>query len=87
MEPFYAEDLAVIHAEGFGGLGAAAAGLVEALLGEGIAGARVLDIGCGAGALAAPLSESGAEVTGLDLSPDLLDLARLRAPSAPSARW
>lgn len=82
MEPFYAEDLAVIHAESFGGLGAAAAGLVEALLGEGIAGARVLDIGCGAGALAAPLSESGAEVTGLDLSPDLLALARLRAPRA-----
>ena len=82
MEPFYSEDLAAIHADGFGGLGSAAAGLVLATLGEGVIGARVLDVGCGAGALAGPLSEAGAQVLGLDLSPDLLALARLRAPRA-----
>lgn len=82
MEGFYAEDLAAIHADGFGGLGAAAAEVVRRSLGEAIAGARVADIGCGAGALAAPLSASGAEVWGLDLSPALLAIARRRAPGA-----
>lgn len=82
MEGFYAEDLATIHAEGFGALGAAAAEVVADALGEGIAGARVADIGCGAGALAAPLSSAGAEVWGLDISPALLEIARRRAPRA-----
>jgi SAM-dependent methyltransferase len=82
VEGFYAEDLAAIHAEGFGALGAAAAEVVADALGEGIAGARVADIGCGAGALAAPLSSAGAEVWGLDLSPALLEIARRRAPRA-----
>ena len=80
MEGFYAEDLAAIHADGFGGLGAAAAEVVLETLGERVAGARVADIGCGAGALAAPLSTAGAEVWGLDLSPALLAIARRRAP-------
>ena len=82
MEGFYEQDLAAIHAEGFGTLGAAAAEVVADALGEEIAGARVADIGCGAGALAAPLSTAGAEVWGLDISPALLEIARRRAPRA-----
>ena len=82
MEGFYEQDLAAIHAEGFGALGAAAAEVVADALGEEIAGARVADIGCGAGALAAPLSTAGAEVWGLDISPALLEIARRRAPRA-----
>ncbi len=82
MSDFYARDLAEIHAEGFGALGAAAAQVVREALGDRITGARIVDIGCGAGALSAPLSEAGAEVWGLDLSPDLLDIARRRAPRA-----
>ncbi len=40
---------------------------------------RVLDIGCGGGLLAESLARSGAEVTGIDLSADLLGLARRHA--------
>ena len=40
-------------------------------------GARVLDVGCGAGLLSEALAGEGAEVTALDLSPELLDVARL----------
>jgi SAM-dependent methyltransferase len=82
MSGFYARDLAEIHAEGFGALGAAAAQVVREALGDRITGARIVDIGCGAGALSTPLSEAGAEVWGLELSPDLLDIARRRAPRA-----
>lgn len=82
MDGFYREDLAAIHAEGFGGLGAAAAQVVLDALGDRAGTSRVLDLGCGAGALAQPLSEAGVAVWGLDLSPDLLALARRRAPRA-----
>ena len=68
MGDFYGADLAAIHADEFGGLGAAAAGVVAQVLGDSLAGARILDLGCGAGALSAPLTQAGARVWGLDLS-------------------
>lgn len=43
-------------------------------------GERVLDVGCGQGTLARRLAVTGAEVTAADLSPDLLDLARVAGP-------
>jgi SAM-dependent methyltransferase len=39
---------------------------------------RVLDIGCGTGALARRLATGGARVTGIDLSPRMIDVARVR---------
>jgi cyclopropane fatty-acyl-phospholipid synthase-like methyltransferase len=39
-------------------------------------GQRVLDIGCGTGALMARLAARGAHVTGADISPAMLELAR-----------
>jgi SAM-dependent methyltransferase len=47
------------------------------LLGD-VAGAAVLDAGCGTGALAAELTHRGATVTGRDLSPRMVALARAR---------
>ena len=40
-------------------------------------GARVLDVGCGGGLLSEALASAGAEVTAIDLAPDVLDVARL----------
>ena len=45
--------------------------------GSGLAGARVLDIGCGGGLLSEALAGAGADVVALDLAPDLLKVARL----------
>ena len=46
-----------------------------------LAGARVLDAGCGTGALAVALARRGADVVAVDLSPTLVDLARERMPA------
>ena len=43
-----------------------------------LAGKRVLDAGCGTGALAAALARRGAHVVAIDLSPTLVDLGRER---------
>ena len=40
-------------------------------------GARVLDVGCGAGLLSEALARDGAQVTALDLAPELVKVARL----------
>jgi SAM-dependent methyltransferase len=42
-------------------------------------GARVLDVACGAGQTAIPLSRAGAKVTGVDISTNLIEQARARA--------
>lgn len=47
-----------------------------------IAGERILDLGCGDGALTAKLAEAGAEVVGIDASPDMIAGARARGLTA-----
>ena len=44
-------------------------------------GQRVLDLGCGVGDITARLHEAGVSVTGVDVNPLLLDLARESHPS------
>ncbi len=45
-----------------------------------LCGFRVLDAGCGTGALAVEAAHRGAEVLAIDLSPTLVDLAKQRLP-------
>jgi demethylmenaquinone methyltransferase/2-methoxy-6-polyprenyl-1,4-benzoquinol methylase len=47
-------------------------------------GARVLEIGCGTGAVTARLVARGAEVTALDQNPEMLEQARARLATAPA---
>lgn len=42
-------------------------------------GEPVLELACGSGRLTIPLAESGVNITGLDISEDMLDLARSKA--------
>jgi ubiquinone/menaquinone biosynthesis C-methylase UbiE len=45
-------------------------------------GMRVLDVACGTGNAALPAARAGARVTGLDLTPELLDAGREKAAAA-----
>lgn len=47
-------------------------------------GARVLDVACGSGRLLAELTRRGFEAVGLDIAPEMIDLARAAAPEATS---
>ena len=44
-----------------------------------LAGVRALDVGCGGGLLSEALSRKGATVTGIDLAPGMIEVARLHA--------
>jgi SAM-dependent methyltransferase len=54
------------------------------LLGD-IRGKTVVDLGCGKGENLIPLAERGAKVIGIDLSPDLIQLAKKRIEIAAAA--
>ena len=45
-------------------------------------GTQVLDVACGTGNLSIPAARTGADVTGLDIAPNLLEQARKRAQEA-----
>ena len=45
-------------------------------------GARILDVGCGTGRHSVELAKRGFEVTGLDLTPAMLEIARAKAEAA-----
>jgi len=48
-------------------------------------GMRVLDVGCGTGVVAVTAARTGAQVQGIDLTPELLDRARENATTAAVA--
>lgn len=58
-----------------------AAGLLDLL--EAAPGQRILDIGCGTGHLTSQIAATGAIVTGIDRSPDMIQQARAAHPSIP----
>lgn len=81
VPPGYGTDLAHIHDTGFGDFARdTAPGLIRRLHAAGIRDGVVLDLGCGSGIWAAELLDAGYDVVGIDLSEDLLAIARERAP-------
>ncbi len=46
-------------------------------------GGQVLELGCGTGRITIPLAAQGIDITGLDVVPEMLDLARTKAAGLP----
>lgn len=83
MAAAYRKDLAYIHDSGFGDFARdAASGVLDILRHSGIIRGRVIDLGCGSGIWAKTLTDHGYDVLGFDLSPNMLDIAKKRAPAA-----
>lgn len=83
MSEAYGPDLARIHDEGYGDFARHAAPGLQRLLGRcGVRDGLVVDLGCGSGIWARELTDRGYDVLGIDVSEDLLAIARRRAPRA-----
>jgi len=50
-----------------------------------LAGKKVLDVGCGGGLLSEAMAKAGADVTAIDLAPELIKVARLHALESGAA--
>lgn len=81
MEPYYQKDLAFVHDLDFVDLAFEASKyLIDLLAKEQITQGLILDLGCGSGVLSAQLDQAGFDTIGVDLSRDLLSLAREQFP-------
>jgi SAM-dependent methyltransferase len=79
----YKRDLAYVHDVGFGTFAERSASAVLHILREaGIDSGLVVDLGCGGGLWARRLTDAGYRVLGIDLSPDMIALARKRVPES-----
>ena len=80
---FYGRDLAYVHDAAFGYLARGGARTLLRLLGRArIRDGLVVDLGAGSGITARILTDAGYQVLGIELSPDMVELARQRAPRA-----
>ena len=83
MAGFYREDTAYIHDVGHADFALRSApGILEILEDNGIRDGLVVDLGCGSGQWARELLRAGYRVLGIDISEDMVELARQKAPGA-----
>ena len=83
MQSLYQRDLAYVQAAAFGSLAqGAATEIIRRLQSSSVQLRRVMDVGCGAGVLTKALADAGFEVTGIDISAELLEFARTNVPKA-----
>jgi SAM-dependent methyltransferase len=83
MAEFYREDLAYIHDVGFGAYALGSAPGILAILDRNrIREGLVVDLGCGSGLWAQELRRVGYHVLGIDLSEQIIAIARKRVPEA-----
>src|SRR5919197_2484841 len=81
--PHYGADLARIHHHHFGMVARAAAReLMARLSRSGISSGTVVDLAAGSGILSRALIEKGFALWGVDISEDMLRIARAEAPGA-----
>ncbi len=81
MAKGYREDLTYIHDVGFSAFSLKAApGLLNILHRNGIQRGLVVDLGCGSGLWARQIVDAGYSVLGIDMSPSMIAMARMKVP-------
>lgn len=84
MSSYYTTDLAQVHDEDFSQMARDAAGFIKSLTQP--EHKKVLDLGSGSGTLARELVDAGFQVTGVDFSAQMVDIARKKVPEAEFVR-
>ncbi len=80
---FYATDLADVHDMGYSEhVLAAAAKVLSLLRSASLKSASIVDLGCGSGLLAATVVQRGHSYWGVDISQEMVTIARRRTPQA-----
>ncbi|MBD1880667.1 class I SAM-dependent methyltransferase [Coleofasciculus sp. FACHB-T130] len=83
MSEWYRKDLAYIHDVGFRSyVLRAMPGILAILRQHGIQDGLIVDLGCGSGLSAEELVRTGYQVLGVDISADMIEIARCRVPMA-----
>ena len=81
--PIYREDVAHVHVDGYSfHWEGAAASVLQWLAEYGIDDGLVVDLGCGGGEWLARLAAKGYRTCGIDVSPNMIRLAKQTAPTA-----
>jgi SAM-dependent methyltransferase len=82
-ELFYGEDLAYVHDQAFGHLARAGGEtLLRLMARQGFESGLVVELGSGSGITAELVTARGYELLGVEVSADLIEIARERAPAA-----
>ena len=83
VQSLYQADLAYVHATAFETLARGASReIVRRLESSSVDIHKIIDVGCGAGPLTRALVDAGFDVTGVDTSAELLQIAHANAPTA-----
>lgn len=83
-DSIYQKDLAYVHDQGFSEFAKTSGAMILEELNArfGKEKGEVLDLGCGGGALAKILTDNGYQVEGIDISSDLIEIAKEKVPNA-----
>jgi SAM-dependent methyltransferase len=82
MRPY--QHLSRVYDEGWSGFAFKYIELIREVLDErGLKSARVLDLACGTGTLAIELAKLGHTVQGIDISPEMIEIARAKSAGFP----
>ena len=78
----YSKDLAYIHDQGFMDVALNAANLIVSLIKKHENVPLIIDLGCGSGIMAKELVKKGCNVYGIDVSKEMVNIAKKNVPAA-----
>jgi len=82
-DTYYQHDLAYVHDQSYSEISIHAAKLLLKRLAQaGFSSGTIVDLGCGSGKLLQVVSSQGFDTVGVDISPDLIEIAKRNSPDS-----